>query len=300
MEPMPKKLDSFNRFMSQFIPMLVRQQMEQQRSKMWLDKTLKEYGAWFEGQKGLQESAAEREKAMAILKLIIDSLKGLDRPELALPGRLQESGYGEAFPGLAPAARPPQKITYEEATTPYAELMGTIAESFNLAPEFIEAIHGTTMLKGSKYDQKVIEDKLKQIKEEADRKLREKGLKGEAESRAIKKKEVGLREEELKLEKGKAEGKTTKEKKLKDLLKKRERFKLVNIGEADEDMIILTKQINALQKELGQKSYEEYEILASDLKAQGYDTLKKIEKTPGMIDDIKKDGYEIWVLAGYL
>jgi len=48
---MAQRMGEFNDFMTQFMQLLVQQKLEKDRADLWLQKSLKEYGAWEESQK---------------------------------------------------------------------------------------------------------------------------------------------------------------------------------------------------------------------------------------------------------
>ena len=253
--------------------------LDQQRKIMqiYLNNYLEELKA--------REAYAERGEARGYdiatkLKLLDSVLKGtekLDRPGMAGLMRAPELGMDFGLPEISPEQ-------YGEAIRPYTETMADQAGALE-AGKYLpaEKMGVATQLLGSERAM----DLLKEIGKtragrEAREVTREKTKLGWAELAAKKKGEIPDKELKKTLDK---------------LINRRDKARLDPLEEEEANK--LTKQINALYKKLGKKSEKDYEDLAEELRAKGY-TIEKIKETPGMVKDLEKQDFEIWILAGYL
>jgi len=275
--------------MQKFIPMLLQQKFEKERVQGWLDKTLKEYGAL----EGMQTRGAERTQMTEMIRAILSSMregvKGQDYPGAELLRRMG----GMELPGVEVPAVPGD---YQEKLQGMGDLMKQLALAKETGEFPTEATIGdATGLLGSKAVMSFLEKLF-------GGELRKGELAAAEETTKLEWDKLGVRRAELK-EKGKEE-KPGKAGMLEKLIKEREKLRdKVEVEEGDESdydrLERLTKQISGLQKEMGLKSDGEYKEAARRLKAKGY-TSKNIDKYPEVISIIKREGFEIWVLKGYL
>ena len=115
-------LTKFNEFMKQFLPLLLRGQMDEKRVKLYLDKALKE----MEMRGDIRGEEAKKEFMRKIMLQFIETgqegVEGLDRPLLALLERLPEAGITDpSIPTLAPGV-------YGRATVPFEETQALLTE----------------------------------------------------------------------------------------------------------------------------------------------------------------------------
>lgn len=285
-------MSRFHEFMEKFIPMLLQRKFRKEDVQMWLEKALKEIGAREASQLRLGEQRRMTELLNRYFGATAEGVKGQDYPGYAY---LERVG-GVDIPGLEAPAVPGD---YQEKLQAIAELVRQFAIAREAGEFPTEAtIKDGTQMFGSKAT-------LGWLDKYFGGEMRKEEIAGAEELRGIERDKLGVRREELKLKKKGKEEKPGKEGTLEKLIKDRE--KLINKmdiplegEEAEVERINrLTKQINALQKEMGLKSDEEYKEVAERLKAKGY-TNKNIDRYPEVISMIKKQGFEIWVLKGYL
>lgn len=303
-------LSNLNRFMNRLLPMLLRRRFEKQRVEDWLQKSLKEYEAWGETQATVQERAAENQIKMQLLKVGAIGVKDMDRPLIELLSRLGEAGVtGPGIPTISPEA-------YGELKAPYAEMRPQFAEAMEAAEyPTQEQITAATRLYGSKWVDKWLQDLEKKKLEAERRRVQEMGFGVEKDKTALGWAELGVKEKELGVKKTEK-----KDKELLSALDKKERILTDQLKDFEEDLGVMVddpkvmakkKQVELIRKQKmsllkrimkkykGLKSEKEYTEVAAGLKAKGY-TSDNIEKHPDVIKKIKENGFEIWVLIGYL
>lgn len=115
-------LTKFNEFMTQFMPLLLRGQMDEKRVQLYLDRTLKEMG-----ERGrIREEGAQADQARKIMLQLIESVQagtgGLDRPGAATLQRLEEIGI--THPSI-PTIR---GETYGQLTAPFERTGAMLTE----------------------------------------------------------------------------------------------------------------------------------------------------------------------------
>ncbi len=300
------RLGDFHKFMNQFLPMLIQQQQEKKRQDMYLQNALTKYEAFGEQQGKIQD----RSRRNNIISAIIGAAKGqsVDQPFpmefliKQLEGQLPQEDMGtlnvpdeyEANRESAQAAIQRAAIALQSDQDVSSTDIGIIVNTFG---------QDTTM---------EILDKIKASKHKtADRGLRGNELTEMVKRTALGEREAGIRESELTLEKTKqsTKGKQSELEKLSDLLKERRKLQaslasytgLRSGAEAGVEAQVekMTKQIAGLQNKLGMRSDEEYERLAAQLKAQKF-TMEDIYSRPDIQAAIKSQGFEVWVLRGYM
>jgi len=273
-------LQEIFRVLNEIMPYIAQQKMredfERNKMQMQMQKEMEIMGrrAGYEEEK--QARTSENAIKLELVKTGKIGVADLDRPLDELLYRLGQAGVTHpALPTISPEI-------IEQRRRPYTEMMAGQAEALGLPESIIEKTGVATQLKGSPFAMDLLEQ---QRKTRAGREQREisrgKTKLGWAELAAKKKGEIPNKE--LK-------------KKQNELIKRRDKARASWDEEGEQK---LTKQINALYEKFGEKSEKDYESLAESLKAKGY-TIEKIRKTPGMVEDLKKQGFEIWILAGYL
>lgn len=114
-------LTKLNEFMRQFLPLLLRGQMDEKRVQLYLDKALKEQEAY--GSMRSEEAKQEfiRKIMLQLIETGQEGVEGLDRPLLALLERLPEAGITDpSIPTLSPGA-------YGRATAPFEGVQSLFA-----------------------------------------------------------------------------------------------------------------------------------------------------------------------------
>ena len=300
------RLGDFHKFMNQFLPMLIQQQQEKKRQDMYLQNALTKYEAFGEQQGKIQD----RSRRNNIISAIIGAAKGqsVDQPFpmefliKQLEGQLPQEDMGtlnvpdeyEANRESAQAAIQRAAIALQSDQDVSSTDLGIIANTFG---------QDTTM---------EILDKIKASKHKtADRGLRGNELTEMVKRTALAEREAGIRENELTLEKTKqsTKGKQSELEKLSDLLKERSKLQASLVSytgikadyepETEAQVEKMTKQIAGLQNKLGMRSDEEYKRLAAQLKAQKF-TMEDVYSRPDIQAAIKSQGFEVWVLRGYM
>ena len=239
-------LSRFNAFMNQFMPMLLRQQFEEERVKRYLEKSLTEYAEFGR----IRKEEQEREMANKIMLQLIESgQKGtekLDRPLLALLMRMGDLGIThEALPAVT-------EEQYAEAISPFQQ-MGAVLTGLQEKKEYPspDQIASAVRVYGT--------DKVNAwLKEFEKKKIEEEKLAVQRESQEIQegRTELGwaeLRQREKEFEEEKKGVKPSdKDKKHLDLLTKKEgiiKGQLSELGEAWKDEIDEKKK-ESLEKQL--------------------------------------------------
>lgn len=273
-------LQEIFRVLNEIMPYLAQQKMrtdfERNRIQMQIQKEMEIMGRRAGYREEEQLRARDIARGLETLGMMTESVKGLARPELELRRRAPLSGIETGLPPYDPEQAEREMAPTESLMQHMAK---TLEERKFMLPEKIAL--ATRILPLKTITERPLEIEKARAGREAREITREKTKLGWAELAAKKKGE--LPEKELK-------------KKLDKLINRRDKAR----GSWDEEgEQKLTKQINALYKKLGEKSEKDYENLAENLRTKGY-TIEKIKETPGMVKDIERQGFEIWILAGYL
>lgn len=308
-------LRKFHKFMAEFVPMLVKQKQEEERVRRWLEKSLKEYEAYGAQQSKLAEQGFQYDVLLQLLKSAAKGTEASDRPGLELLRRLQTMGAAEKYPGL-PTITGEQ---YETTMKPYGDLGAALASAVKEAayPEEETAI-AATRLKGLDF-LKEYHDLLEKVttgKEQMEMRGRE--LEEKTAGRELAEKELGVRKEELEVEKGKQKGKKTPKELKKELnTKVKERNSFIEkyfkgpYGSTMEEKIKkvqdpfllaqverLTEDINKLREQTGFKIPEKYREIVSYLKSKGC-TIERLLKDEALQADIKSLGFSVFRILDY-
>lgn len=162
-------LTKFNEFMKQFLPLLLRGQMDEKRVKLYLDKALKEMEARGE----IRGEEAKKEFMRKIMLQLIETgqqgVEGLDRPLLALLERLPGAGVTDpSIPTLAPGV-------YGRATAPFEETQALLTERLEgkQYPSEVEIANATRVFGSDKVTEMLKELEKKSIGEA---RLKEEGV----------------------------------------------------------------------------------------------------------------------------
>lgn len=173
-------LTKFNEFMKQFLPLLLRGQMDEKRVKLYLDKALKE----MEARGDIRGEEAKKEFMRKIMLQFIETgqqgVEGLDRPLLALLERLPEAGVTDpSIPTLAPGV-------YGRATAPFEETQALLTERLEgkQYPSEVEIANATRVFGSEK-----VTEMLKELEKKS---IGEARLKGEKVGRKLQQSRLDL------------------------------------------------------------------------------------------------------------
>lgn len=178
-------LTKFNEFMKQFLPLLLRGQMDEKRVKLYLDKALKE----MEARGDIRGEEAKKEFMRKIMLQFIETgqqgVEGLDRPLLALLERLPEAGVTDpSIPTLGPGV-------YGRATAPFEETQALLTERLEgkQYPSEVEIANATRVFGSER-----VTEMLKELEK---KKIGEAKLKGEEVGRTLQQSRLDLDRERL-------------------------------------------------------------------------------------------------------
>ena len=306
-------LRRLNKTMPQILQWAIQQELERQRQEGWLQKTLREYGAWGEQQEKLQQSGLKKEALLMLLELMAKGVEKSDRPGLKMLEMLPQLGITkEAYPELG---LPTPTISYEEAMDPYEEATKMVMQSYEgLSYPEAQAIAKMVMTKGSDFTSELIKDVAKLKKEEEERGLRKEEIGEAVKGRKLREEELGVRRAEL-VAKEKGEPKTsTLETRLES--KRQERWTLAEKILRPEESVTskqvdnwkkqveaLNDDIKRIKKKLGYDTPEtdpdaKHAAAAKILRSQGYKK-QDLFDNKNAIAWINENNLSVWVLLEY-
>jgi hypothetical protein len=201
-----------NRFMNEYIPMLVNVKNQRDQARMWLENQLKEYEAYGQEQRKTLAQSAINNIYETIAGLTKEQFK--DRPA----GELSALDYLKAVlpPKLTGDINIPagSQQTQEELNQALINMAQSLQLDQNFTPEQLQVI---TSRMPVKYPLEMIQELLKGRTAKAEQALRTRGMDIEVEKMPLTKRELELRGQELEVERGKQKGDKTKAALLKDL-----------------------------------------------------------------------------------
>lgn len=188
-------LTQFNEFMTQFLPMILRQQFDEARVKRYLDKSMKEYAEWGRVREEGKQADMVRNMMLQLIETGQKGVEGLDRPLLALLMRLGETDIThEALPTVTQEA-------YGQATAPFGETGAMLTErlSGKQYPSSEEIANATRIFGSEKVDKWLKELEKKKIEEEK-LVVQRGGQQIQRDKLALEEKKFGLKREEFDIE----------------------------------------------------------------------------------------------------
>jgi hypothetical protein len=229
---------SFEKFMSEFIPVLLQMKLEKDRMKGWLEKSLTEYQAYGQQQKELMSEGSKKQVLETILNVLQEGSKGRPYPGTYLRKEMT---------GLLPAEMTSQLPTLPEAEPVIQDKMTAAQEAAGrilIAQQSNQPVDENDLgimidAFGINEPTEIVKAIQQGIGEEAGRGIRLKEIEDAIKGRKVQERELGIREQELGVAKEKVgltkyAGKTSKEleKELKKLQADRTTAaeKLVGIG----------------------------------------------------------------------
>jgi len=294
---MKRKISKFLKSVNEWLPYLIKDEMQKREVMRWLEKSLKETAAYGEEQrKGIQESTKGE-----IIKSLFNPeyFKGRNLPELAILNHLKT-----IYPELAPEVQAPQDIDQQ-----IAEANATIAQLTKLrmagepVPE--EILQKVSKFFGEKTLGEAATDIIKQKEGAAERAIRGGELEVEKKKVAISEKEVAARWKEIE---GQVGDMTAKE--ARDWLfrfgTERRRYEATLSDEflSDEERVHLNKNIREIEgkeKRIIKNNpaiRKEYEELVKELKAKGY-RKEHLETNQTLVNWLIDNGYNTNVVKDF-